>query len=79
MSTLPGYESEGSQPPPYAFDEGRRASVVEFTSDSSVVSTSPRISRDGTSSDFEEKIEDINLESGEHVILGESRVVAVRS
>ena len=68
VSTLPGYESEGSQPPCYRFNEGRRVSIVEFTSDSSVVSTSPRISRDGTSSDFEEKIEDINL--GEHQVDG---------
>ena len=67
VSTLPGYESEGSQPPPYRYDDGRRGSVAEFTSDSSVVSTSPRISRDGTSSDFEEKIEDINLE--EHQVV----------
>lgn len=59
VSTLPGYESDVSQPPPY--DESRRDSVTEFTPDSSVVSTSPRISRDGTNSDYDEKIEDINL------------------
>ena len=59
VSTLPGYESDVSQPPPY--DERRRDSVTEFTSDSSVVSTSPRISRDGTNSDYDEKIEDITL------------------
>ena len=67
--TLPGYESEASQPPPYAFDEARRASLAEFTSDSSVVSTSPRISRDGTSSDYEEKIEDISLGTVECVTM----------
>ncbi len=40
VSTLPGYESEGTQPPGYA-------GVEDMTPDSSVVSTSPRISRDG--------------------------------
>lgn len=40
MSTLPGYESEGTQPPGYATGE-------DISPDSSVVSTSPRISRDG--------------------------------
>ena len=65
ISTLPGYESDVTQPPPY--DERRRDSVTEFTSDSSVVSTSPRISRDGTNSDFDEKIEDINLGEGHTV------------
>ena len=40
VTTLPGYESEGTQPPGYATED--------ITPDSSVVSTSPRISRDGT-------------------------------
>ena len=39
VSTLPGYESEATQPPGYATDD--------ITPDSSVVSTSPRVSRDG--------------------------------
>lgn len=60
VSTLPEYDSEGSRPPSYC-ERVRRDSFNEFTSDSSVVSTSPRISRDGTSSDYEEKIEDISL------------------
>lgn len=57
--TLPGYESEGTQPPGY--DENRISVVDGFryalaesvdTPDSSVISTSPRISRDGRDSDF---------------------------
>ena len=40
VSTLPGYESEGTQPPLYGTED--------ISPDSSVVSTSPRISRDGT-------------------------------
>lgn len=75
VSTLPGYESEGSLPPSYdnAGDSFGESTVVngfqyttvdaEFTSDSSVISTSPRISRDGTSSDFDEKFEQISLEA----------------
>ena len=75
VSTLPGYESEGSQPPSYsdAGDGLEGAMVVdgfrytaaetEFRSDSSVISTSPRISRDGTNSDFDEKIEPMSLEA----------------
>lgn len=39
VTTLPGYESETTQPPGYATDD--------ITPDSSIVSTSPRISRDG--------------------------------
>ena len=63
VSTLPGYEAEGSQPPPY---EPRGSGMSEeFTPDSSVVSTSPRISRDGTNSDFEEKIEGLDLNERE--------------
>ena len=73
--TLPGYESEGSQPPTYedvgGITEGiavadgfRRVPVdTEFNSDSSVISTSPRISRDGTNSDFDEKFEPLFLEA----------------
>ena len=69
VSTLPGYESEGSLPPSYdeetAVVNGFQYSPVdaEFTSDSSVISTSPRISRDGTNSDFDEKFEQISLEA----------------
>lgn len=74
-STLPVYESEGSLPPSYddADDRFEGTAVVngfqyvsadaEFTSDSSVISTSPRISRDGTNSDFDEKFEQISLEA----------------
>lgn len=73
--TLPGYESEASLPPSYddggnSFDgtavaNGLRYTPVdaEFASDSSVVSTSPRLSRDGTNSDFDEKFEQISLEA----------------
>ena len=39
VSTLPGYESEAIQPPGYVTED--------ITPDSSIVSTSPRISRDG--------------------------------
>lgn len=63
VATLPGYESEGTQPPGYESDVISVVSVVdgfqytpaenEDTPDSSVVSTSPRISRDGRDSDFE--------------------------
>ena len=69
LSTLPGYESEGSLPPSYdeetAVVNGFQYNQVdaEFTSDSSVISTSPRISRDGTNSDFDEKFEQISLEA----------------
>ncbi|KAL9103770.1 MAG: hypothetical protein Q9163_001229 [Psora crenata] len=62
VSTMPGYETDGSQPPPY--DESRCMGgdmEEESTPDSSVISTSPRISRDGTNSDFEEKIEVLDL------------------
>ena len=69
-STLPVYESEGSLLPSYddAGDSFGGTTVVnelvdtEFTSDSSVISTSPRISRDGTNSEFDEKFEQISLE-----------------
>ncbi|CAF9933837.1 MAG: hypothetical protein HETSPECPRED_009017 [Heterodermia speciosa] len=60
MSTLPGYESEGTLPPGYT-------TVIEDTPDSSVVSTSPRISRDGlgtlTDSEDGKSIEDFSLNS----------------
>lgn len=46
VSTLPGYESEGTQPPGYGTED--------ISPDSSVVSTSPRISRDGTMGSSEE-------------------------
>ena len=73
VSTLPGYESEGSLLPSYddAGDSFGGTTVVnglvdaEFTSDSSVISTSPRISRDGTNSEFDEKFEQISLEVGD--------------
>ena len=73
MTTLPGYESEGTQPPGYESDA---VSVngpsflytpvdSEDTPDSSVISTSPRISRDGRDSDFgKEVLNDWTLESG---------------
>lgn len=58
MNTLPGYESEGTQPPGYT-------TVIEDTPDSSVVSTSPRISRDGfgalTDSEDGKSIEEFSL------------------
>ncbi|KAL6719879.1 hypothetical protein ACLMJK_001800 [Lecanora helva] len=80
VSTLPGYESDGSQPPTYDDVEGGLERIrvadgfryvpaeTEFRSDSSVVSTSPRISRDGTNSDFDEKIDPISLETAGSVI-----------
>lgn len=75
VCTLPGYESEGSLPPSYdnTGDSFEETAVVngfqynhvdaEFTSDSSVISTSPRISRDGTNSEFDDKFEQISLEA----------------
>ncbi len=54
--TLPGYESEGTQPPAYD-DRYRPTRSEDSTPDSSVISTSPRISRDGRDSDFEKEIE----------------------
>lgn len=51
VSTLPGYESEGAGPPGY---------TSEFNSDSSVVSTSPRISL-SSGGEYDEKVEYINL------------------
>lgn len=64
VATLPEYESEGTQPPGY--EESRRTVdgfryrptiESEDTPDSSVISTSPRISRDGRDSDFEKEPE----------------------
>lgn len=81
VSTLPGYESEGSQPPTYEDIDGNLdgpavvdgfcytpaefTEFTEFTSNSSVISTSPRFSRDGTNSDFDEKFEPISLSENE--------------
>ena len=71
VTTLPGYESEATQPPDYDSDtisvvDGFRYIPVENedTPDSSVISTSPRISRDGRDSDFgKENVTDWTLES----------------
>ena len=65
VATLPGYESEGTQPPGYEESRMRieggfryRPTIEsEDTPDSSVISTSPRISRDGRDSDFEKEPE----------------------
>lgn len=73
VTTLPGYESESSQPPSYEASRSFESTTLAGSSiltpadidsnpDSSVVSTSPRISRDGTNSDFDEKIEVLSLE-----------------
>ena len=74
VSTLPGYESDGGQLPPYEAHRNFEishpvngmaftvASDVDSNPDSSVVSTSPRFSRDGTNSDFDEKIEALSLD-----------------
>lgn len=73
MTTLPGYESEGTQPPGYESDAVSVSGTSflytpvdsEDTPDSSVISTSPRISRDGRDSDFgKEVLTDWTLESG---------------
>lgn len=73
--TLPGYESDATQPPGYETDgvscEGPNVSngfryvpaESEDTPDSSVVSTSPRISRDGRDSDYEKDFEPLALDS----------------
>ncbi len=69
--TLPGYESDLTQPPGYGAScespsVPNRFRYVpaesEDTPDSSVVSTSPRISRDGRDSDFGKDIEPLALE-----------------
>ena len=78
VSTLPGYESDGGQLPPYeahrSFGISHLVNGVAFTSadidsnpDSSVVSTSPRFSRDGTNSDFDEKIEALSLDQNTRI------------
>ena len=64
VATLPEYQSDESRPPSY---RSRRGSGTDFNSNSSVVSTSPRISRDGTNSDFDEKIEELDLREGRPV------------
>ncbi|MCJ1468601.1 hypothetical protein MMC07_007230 [Pseudocyphellaria aurata] len=62
--TLPGYESDSVQPPGYDDNgirvaDGFRYVLAESvdTPDSSVISTSPRISRDGRDSDFGKELE----------------------
>lgn len=75
VSTLPGYESESSQSPLYDIENNHvvdgfqyRCRQQEFTPDSSIVSTSPRISRDGANSDVEnEKVDVFNLGEGRPV------------
>ena len=71
--TLPGYESEGTQPPSYddqgvGSDEPSVANGFQFTPpesedtpDSSVISTSPRTSRDERDSDFGRDFEPLTL------------------
>ncbi|KAL8672544.1 MAG: hypothetical protein Q9168_003011 [Polycauliona sp. 1 TL-2023] len=70
--TLPGYESDGTQPPSYDTDadgEIRRVANgfryipadCEDTPDSSVISTSPRTSRDDRDSDFGKDFEPLTL------------------
>ena len=73
--TLPGYESDATQPPGYEIDpssceeprisDGFRYNPAENedTPDSSVVSTSPRISRDGRDSEYEKDFEPLALDS----------------
>lgn len=71
MTTLPGYESEGTQPPGYESDALSVSDTFQYTPvesedtpDSSVISTSPRISRDGRDSDFgKDIVSDWRLES----------------
>ncbi|KAL8901274.1 MAG: hypothetical protein Q9192_000635 [Flavoplaca navasiana] len=70
--TLPGYESDGTQPPSYDTGTGGEMSRVangfryipadrEDTPDSSVISTSPRTSRDDRDSDFGKDFEPLTL------------------
>ena len=73
--TLPGYESDATQPPGYEIDPGSceeprisdefryNPAENEDTPDSSVVSTSPRISRDGRDSEYEKDFEPLALDS----------------
>lgn len=72
--TLPGYESEGTQPPSYDYTTTscQEMSVrdgflytpagSEDTPDSSVISTSPRTSRDGRDSDYGKDFEPLALD-----------------
>lgn len=76
--TLPGYESEGTQPPSYDRDVIVGVSRVangfryipdqETTPDSSVISTSPRTSRDDRSSIYEKDIEPLSLSTARGVV-----------
>ncbi|KAL9000399.1 MAG: hypothetical protein Q9169_000916 [Polycauliona sp. 2 TL-2023] len=70
--TLPGYESDGTQPPSYETDADVEIMRVangfryipadrEDTPDSSVISTSPRTSRDDRDSDFGKDFEPLAL------------------
>lgn len=70
--TLPGYESDGTQPPSYDLDVNDEITRVadgfryipadcEYSPDSSVISTSPRTSRDDRSSIYEKDIEPLSL------------------
>ncbi|KAL9579662.1 MAG: hypothetical protein Q9212_004976 [Teloschistes hypoglaucus] len=70
--TLPGYESDGTQPPSYEHGvDGAVTRVAdgfryipadrEDTPESSVISTSPRTSRDDRDSDFGKDFEPLNL------------------
>lgn len=80
--TLPGYESDVTQPPGYEIDgvtcespvvsDGFRYTPAESedTPDSSVVSTSPRISRDGRDSDYEKDFEPLALDPRPIVLNG---------
>lgn len=77
--TLPGYDSESTQPPSYEADVIGRVTRVadgfryspgdrEDTPDSSVISTSPRTSRDDRSSVCEKDIEPLNLGTAVSVV-----------
>ncbi|KAI4118941.1 MAG: hypothetical protein LQ345_001078 [Seirophora villosa] len=77
--TLPGYDSESTQPPSYEADAIGRVTRVadgfryspgdrEDTPDSSVISTSPRTSRDDRSSVCEKDIEPLNLGTAVSVV-----------
>lgn len=77
--TLPGYESEGTQPPSYDVDVNGGVTRVadgfrhipadrEDTPDSSVISTSPRTSRDDRSSIYEKDIEPLSLSTATGVV-----------
>ncbi|KAL8696677.1 MAG: hypothetical protein Q9201_007537 [Fulgogasparrea decipioides] len=70
--TLPGYESEGTQPPSYDVDVNGSVTRVadgfrytpadrEDTPESSVISTSPRTSRDDRDSEFGRDFEPLSL------------------